>query len=300
MAPVVLSRLAARARRALGIEQLTRRLDAIDARLSGLPTDRYPNPPLYFGDHTAVVAARWGGKLMVDTRDAAIAPWLVLDSLWEAHVTGWLQRTLRPGQLFVDVGANVGYFTVLGGQLVGPHGRVVAVEAHPHLAELLRRNVILNGLHGHVTTWHRAAWSSAGDVKLHVRRSFAGNSSVGAIGDEALDRLGDTEEIVEVPAVPVDDLLEGLPPVDVLKVDVEGAEVHVVGGLTRTLARSPDVVVMVEWAPAQIESVGDTPAALVDALEGHGFRFRLIERDLAPIERAELLELPYGNVVATR
>jgi FkbM family methyltransferase len=298
VAPPVLSRLAARARRSLGIDQLTQRLDAIEGRIGAL--DRYPHPPLYFGDHTALVATRWGGKLMVDTRDAAIAPWLVLDGLWEAHVTGWLQRTLTPGQVFVDVGANVGYFTVLGGQLVGPRGRVVAVEAHPRLAELLRRNVILNGLHGFVTTWHRAAWSSATDVKLHVRTSFAGNSSVGSIGDDALDRLGDTEQIVEVPALPVDDLLEGLERVDVLKVDVEGAEVHVFTGLTRTLAANPGIVVMFEWAPAQIESVGDTTGELLDLLEGHGLGFRLVEDDLAPIGRAALLDLEYGNVVATR
>jgi FkbM family methyltransferase len=57
------------------------------------------------------------------------------------------------------VGANVGYFTLLGGRLVGSSGRVVAVEAHPRLAELLHRNVVINGLYSYVTTWHKAAWS---------------------------------------------------------------------------------------------------------------------------------------------
>ena len=208
--------------------------------------------------------------------------------------------TLRPGQVFVDVGANIGYFTLLGGQLVGPQGRVVAVEAHPGLAELLRRNVIMNGLYGYVTTWHRAAWSSATTLQLHQRLNFSGASSVGAIGQEALDRLGDTEEMVEVQAVPVDDLLDGLPPVDVLKMDIEGAELQAFTGLSRTLEASPKIAVMFEWAPALMEGVGDKAEALVDLLEGHGLRFRLLEDDLASIERAKLLDLPYGNVVATR
>jgi FkbM family methyltransferase len=296
----LVSRLAARTRRALGISELAQRLDGIETGLATLHAQRYPNGPLYFGDHTALVATRWGAKMLVDTRDAAISPWIVLDGLWETHVTEWLQRTLRPGQVFVDVGANVGYFTLLGGLLVGPGGRVVAVEAHPGLAELLRRNVIMNGLYGYVTTWHRAAWSSTTTLQLHQRLNFSGASSVGAIGAEALDRLGDTEAMVAVEAVAVDDLLVGLPPVDVLKMDIEGAELQAFTGLARTLGSSPTIAVMFEWAPALMEGVGDKADALVELLEGHGLGFRLLEDDLRPVERAKLLDLPYGNVVATR
>jgi FkbM family methyltransferase len=284
-------------RRSLGFDDIALRLDGIESRLDGI---RYPYGPLYFGDHTALVATRWGAKMLVDTRDAAIAPWLVLDGLWEAHVTDWLQKTLRPGQIFVDVGANVGYFTLLGGLLVGRQGRCVGIEAHPRLAELLQRNVVMNGLYGYVTTWQRAAWSETTDLKLYTRQNFAGNSSAGSIGSEALDRLGDTEEIIEVHAVRLDDLLADLPRVDVIKVDVEGAEVHVFTGLSRILAANPAITIMFEWAPAQIEAVGDDPGSLVDLLTGHGFTFRLIESGLRTIDRAALVDLPYGNVVATR
>ena len=295
-----LSRAAARVRRSLGLDDLDRRLGDIEARLSGISTDRYPYGPVYLGDHTALVATRWGAKMLVDTRDAMVTPWLVLDGLWESHVTGWLQQILRPGQVFVDVGANVGYFTLLAGSLVGPGGRVVAVEAHPRLAELLQRNVIINGLHGYVTTWQRAAWSESTDLKLHMRENFASNSSVGSIGADALARLGDTEEIVEVHAVRLDDLLSDVAHIDVLKVDVEGAEVQVFTGLARTLTANPQITIMFEWSPAQIEDVGDDPGALVDLLTAHGFTFRLLERDLCAIDRAAIVDLPYGNIVAKR
>jgi FkbM family methyltransferase len=300
MAHPYLSGVAARLRRALGIDELTERLDAIESRLAGMHVDRYPYGPVYFGDHTALVATRWGAKMLVDTRDAMVSPWLVLDGLWESHVTDWLQHTLREGQVFVDVGANIGYFTLLGAMLVGPGGRCVGIEAHPRLAELLQRNVIINGLHHHVTTWHRAAWSETAELKLHMRRNFASNSSIGSIGADALTRLGDTEKIVEVPAVRLDDLLSDLPSIDVLKIDVEGAEVHVVTGLARILASNPAITVMFEWSPGQITDVGDDPATLLDLLLGHGFRFRLLEDGLAAIDRTALLALPYGNVVAAR
>jgi len=295
-----LSRAAARVRRSLGHDDLAGRLDAIEARLTVLSADRYPYGPVYLGDHTALVATRWGAKMLVDTRDAMVTPWLVLDGLWESHVTGWLQDALRPGQVFVDVGANVGYFTLLGGTLVGPEGRVFAIEAHPHLAELLRRNVIINGLHGYITTWQGAAWSESTDLKLHLRQNFASNSSVGSIGPDALARLGDTEEIVEVHAAALDHLLADLPRVDVLKVDVEGAEVQVFTGLARTLEANPAITIMFEWSPGQIADVGDEPGALIDLLVAQGFAFRLLEDDLRPIGGAALVDVPYGNIVARR
>ena len=85
-----------------------------------------------------------------------------------------------------------------------------------------------------------------------------------------------------------------------MKIDVEGAEVHVVTGLARTLDANPDITVMFEWSPAQIVDVGDDPGTLVDLLASHGFRFRLLETGLAAIDGAALLALPYGNIVARR
>ena len=300
MPPSYLSRAVAKLRRALGVTELMQRLDGLEARVSELPrSDGYPRGPLYFGDHTALVATRWGAKMLVDTRDAAIAPWLVLDGMWEPHVTSWLQSTLNRGHIFVDVGANVGYFTLLGASLVGPGGRVVSVEAHPQLASILQRNVVINGHYGFVTTHNCAAWSEKTELEFHVRTNFAGNSSVGTIDEAGLRRLGDSEELVRVQAETLDDLLSDLPRVDVMKVDVEGAELHVFQGLAHTIARNPNLVIMFEWARAQIESVGDTPSQLVEVIEGYGFKFRLLETG-EPIEAEQLLALPYGNVVAAR
>jgi FkbM family methyltransferase len=194
----------------------------------------------------------------------------------------------------------VGYFTLLGGQLVGSGGHVVSVEAHPLLADLLRRNVIINGMQGYVTTWHRAAWSEATNLKFHLRTRYSANSSVGSVEVDQLAYLRDEEEVVEVEAVKLDDLLATISRVDVVKVDVEGAEVRVLAGLERTLGRNPAVTIMLEWSPSQVEAVGDTPSEIIDLLAGHGFEFQLIEDDLNPIDRRRLLELPYGNVVATR
>jgi FkbM family methyltransferase len=294
------SRAASRLRRALGIEALAVRLDAINGRLDAIERSRYPNGPVYVGDSQALVATRWGAKMIVDTRDSLLAPWLLLDGLWESHVTGWLHDVLRPGQVFVDVGANVGYFTLLGAQLVGREGRVVAVEAHPGLFDILRRNVVMNGHRGTVTLWNRAAWSEPTQLSFHRRVHYSANSSVGSVNAEGLSELGDSEDVVEVEAARLDDLLEGVDRVDVLKIDVEGAEVQAFRGLSRVLKANPEIVIMFEWSPEQLHQVGDTPEALVDFLVGQDFKFRLLEEDLASVDGRRLLGLDYGNVVAER
>lgn len=287
-------------RRSLGFEEIQVRMKALEDRVAGLEGPRYPSGPLYLGDHQALVSTRWGGKLVVDTRDSLLAPWLLLNGLWESHVTGWMQDVLQPGNNFVDVGANIGYFTLLGAFSVGEHGRVVAVEAHPGLAELLRRNTVINGVHGRVKVCANAAWSETTNLRFHQRVHYSANSSVGSVGSQALADLADTEELVDVSATRVDDLVAGLDRVDVMKVDVEGAEVQAFLGMERTLSSNPGITVMFEWSPAQIRDVKDDPAQLLDILAGHGFGFRLLEDNLAEIDRARLLDLPYGNVVARR
>ncbi len=313
----MLSRMAERARRSLGtselrrqLQQLTERFDALQATVQTIApaavSSAVASRPrtVYLGDHTALVATVDGPMLLVDTRDSVVAPTLLLHGMWESTVTAWLRDALHPGQVFVDVGANVGYYSLLGASLVGPDGHVVGVEAHPHLAELLRRNVVLNDVRN-VSAFHLAAWSGPDQLRFHLRTHFAANSSVGSLGAEGLRGLDDTEQQVVVPAAALDDLLGGVPQlasrgVDAVKVDVEGAELRVFHGLRRTIEGSPDITVLLEWSPGQLQMVGDSPGELVELLQGFGFGFRLVEDNLAPVDAARLLSVPYGNVVASR
>jgi FkbM family methyltransferase len=288
------SRVAARFRRSLGTTDLAIRLDAVEMKLN----EHRPRP-VYLGDHTALVETRWGGMLLLDTRDSVLGPALMLYGLWEIDVTNWFHDILRPGQVFVDVGANVGYYTLLASRLVGDGGHIFAIEAHPRMAELLSRNVIINGRHN-VSTWQRAAWSQSETLKFHARRHFASNSSAGSLGDRDLELLHDDEEVLEVQAVQLDEILADAPRVDLIKIDVEGSEVQVVTGLAETLASNPEVTVMFEWSPGQLEMVGNSPATLLEIMRDQGFSFRLMEQGLAPISDTELLKIHYGNVVARR
>ncbi|MBV9661176.1 MAG: FkbM family methyltransferase [Acidimicrobiales bacterium] len=302
-------RAAARLRRGLGFERLQERLDQLELQLSAVQqrltaAELRPHGPVYLGGHRAVVATRWGAKMVVDTSDELVAPWLLLDGLWETHVTGWMNDTLKPGDVMVDVGANVGYFTLLAAQKVGAAGRVIAVEAHPSAYEVLRHNVILNGHLPTVTLWNRAAWSIPAELTFHQRVRSSASSSLATGGADALEALGDTEQVVAVQAVPLDELLQDAPRVNVIKIDIEGAEVQALRGLTETLARNPDMQVLFEWFPSQIRKMGDDPEELLRLLAGAGFHFRVLDHapdfESAVTDPTQLLQLEYGNVVASR
>lgn len=150
---------------------------------------------------------------------------------YELAVQRRLARAVQPGQVFYDVGANVGYYTLLGARRVGVTGRVVAFEpAAPNVAAL-RRHLELNYQMNVVTVVEAAAGASAG------KATFATGAS-NSMGHLATD--GDL--VVEV--VALDDLVEAgaIPPCDVMKVDVEGAAGDVLAGAARTIAATRPVI----------------------------------------------------------
>lgn len=217
------------------------------------------------------------GTLWFDGADDHLTPWIRSQGVWEADVMKLLARTLRPGSTFVDVGANVGFHTVLAAQLVGDEGTVVAVEAAPWSLELLRANVWRHG--ARVTVAPVAASDSAGTVRLELDPRHRSGA-----------RLTEAADAVEVRAAPLDELVpDGA--VDVLKVDVEGAEPLVLRGARSVLERSPRLVAVVEFRDEPHLS-GESPEEVLAFYESLGFELCLLHRngDVAPASRAAVLD----------
>src|SRR3954466_14688534 len=107
---------------------------------------------------------RYGAKLEVDASDI-FGTYIAYFGIWEPNLTSWLEGRLRPGDVFVDVGANVGYFPLLASRLVGTEGRVVAVEPFPRTNAVLRRNVAASGVEN-VRVEDVAVWDSSAELEL--------------------------------------------------------------------------------------------------------------------------------------
>jgi len=210
-------------------------------------------------------------------------------------------RHLRRGMVVVDVGAHIGYYTVVAARRVGDAGRVHAVEPSPENLALLRDNLSLNGL-TNVAIHAVAAGTQRRGRRFHLTES----SDSSGFHSHPLTPTVRTTEVMETP---LDELVDGR--VHALKIDVEGSEIDVLRGSRRILADNPAIHLFVEWNPACMKSAGLEPAELPRYLRGCGFR-RLVVLDdgerrvgsladaLARIDAGAAPDTWYANLWATR
>lgn len=212
---------------------------------------------------------------------------------WDPNETWLLGKLLRRGDVFLDIGANVGYFTLLASSLVGAQGKVCAVEACPPTAERLRQNLGLNSAQN-VDVYEIAASDSPGTVR--IGKLFEGNWGSNSIrgGNSSL-------ETWEVPAVPIDDVIpESVCPA-VVKMDIEGAELHALRGMRRILSgvNAPDVIC--EVTDAYLRETGGSSDDLYHLMEEYGYRgFSFERKRIAPVSPSELRAVSQMNVLFSK
>lgn len=170
-----------------------------------------------------------------------------------------LAELLRPGAVFYDVGANVGFFTLLGARLVGAEGSVYAFEPVPQLVGTIRRNIALNGFEN-VVVVPKAASMSQGRGRLVPTLDPTGTQV-------AIDAGG------EIELVGIDELVQSreIRPPSVMKIDVEGAELSVLGGARHTLrTHNPVVVCELHGTDAQFREFMEELGYAVEMLDDGG------------------------------
>ncbi|MGH4016577.1 MAG: FkbM family methyltransferase, partial [Pseudonocardiaceae bacterium] len=211
------------------------------------------------------------GVLRLPANDTVVLPWLHEYGSWEPSEAAIIDQLLFPGATFVDIGAHVGYFSLLALRRVGPQGAVIAVEPWPTACELLDRNVRSNiafGLRPALTVLENAAWDVSGPLRL--RTASDGNS-----GD---NRITPDGELI-VPGIRLDDV-PGIRDrtVHVVKVDTQGRDHRALQGMRSVLLRDQPHVLCEFW-PDGIRESGDEPHAVLARYREWGYRPRLIGAD---------------------
>jgi FkbM family methyltransferase len=288
---------------------LANRLEEIDRRLATVETLAKEIRQLVgpFGtllpDGRMLVQTLHGIKLYIDPLDLIMAPNLIVYRQWEADITALLRRSLEPDTVFVDVGANIGYFTCLAASTIGPGGcgKVIAIEPNPACLELLDANLVINWSMCEVEVHRLAVSNFEGTARLALPPRRAANAHL-----QRGDGLA-SNETCEVQVFSLDRLFPSGLCVDLMKIDVEGYEWFVLDGARRVIEESPRLHVVMEWSLPQMSEAEIRPEMMFDLFASLGLvPYRLPaslhhmdeEATRYPVE--ELAATRYANIVLAR
>lgn len=202
---------------------------------------------------------------------------LSIFGVFEPFQTEIVKKEIKKGDTVLDIGANIGYYTLLFAKLVGEGGKVYAFEPDPINFGLLKKNVELNG-YQNVVLIQRAVSNKAGKIKLYLCEN---NSGMHRIYKSKFCR-----RFIEIESIILDEYFKGFDKkINFIKLDIEGAEAVAMEGMSRLLQANKDIKVITEFAPVSIKEFGAEPERyLKNVLLNHGFKLYEINENKNKIE----------------
>lgn len=273
------------------------RLQQIEQKLAALEAFSNGGRTTYMGDGLVLVKVIVNGMqiiYLVDAADRLIAPWFIASGLYETELTEHFARILRKDDHCLDIGANFGYFTLLFGRFC-PEGKSIGIEADESSFRIARDNIHINGLAGNTSIYHSAICETERELTLFRRIGRSGNTSIFKAPQGFLDYLGEPSSVeFSVPGVSIDHFYKNFDgKLDIIKIDIEGAEPLAFTGAQSVIDSNPDLQIVMEWSPGQIQAAGFDVGEFLRKLSGMGLRFFRLDPALTEMSLDELLGSPF-------
>ena len=238
---------------------------------------RVVHPYFAWQSHPFVAPTVFGQRIAGNTNEL-LQQYIYYFGLWEPHLTHWIATRLQPGDTFVDVGANIGYFSLLASKLVGKSGTVIAIEASPKTFRILQENLAIN------RAYNVRALNMAVTDKLDLVQVFAGSEHFTGLATICPESDQDRNFVVEglVEAAPLSSILQAaeIETARLIKIDVEGSEWRVTEGLSDIFRHGrEDLEFIVEINPVCGALQGKRPEEIVSAFQAAGYYLYRIEND---------------------
>lgn len=227
-----------------------------------------------------VVACRVLGKFIMYSPaiDVSITPHLAMDGYWESWQTRFLANLIKPGWNCINVGANVGYYTLLFAELTGPTGNVWAFEPNPEVFRCLRTNICMNGYSLRCFAFLEACGREVGQATLRYDSDMLGSGTM-------MDIPSKRDSKVYAAVNPIDSIYTARP-CNLIKVDAEGMDFDVILGAKSVIERSPNIHIVIEASKDYARR--DTVFECFDWLAMQGFVCKRIEPS-GNVSRFEIL-----------
>jgi len=223
-----------------------------------------------------------GHKMFLDSKDSLE---LSVKEVYEQLQTEIVKKEIKKGDIVLDLGANIGYFTLIFAKLVGETGKVFAFEPDPGNFSLLEKNVKINN-YQNVTLIQKAVSNKTGKAKLYVW----GNPTGPKIYDSPA-----SHQYIEIESISLDDYFKNYKgKIDFIKMDIEGAEGGAIQGMTSLLQKNKNIKIISEFWPDGLKEFGVEPEAHLKLLVGQGFKLYNLnqqKKKIEPVNISELLEI---------
>ena len=217
-----------------------------------------------------------------------------MDQVHEETTTKLFKHIIKEGDTVVDLGANIGYFSIIAAKKSGPKGKVLSFEPEPNNFKYLKKNIEVNDFEN-VTPIQGAISDKNGEIDLFICEYDSGHHTINQFqGIEAIARgRKSKEKTIKIKTWKLDDYLnnQNVKSVDVMKIDIEGSEGLALKGMQKTL-KLPGINIFIEYYPALLKSMGtDLKLHIESLLNDYGFKVYAIgqEYDLLNAEKALIL-----------
>jgi FkbM family methyltransferase len=223
-----------------------------------------------------------GHRMFLDSIDSLR---LSIHGVHEPLETELVKKEVKTGDVVLDIGANIGYYTLIFAKLVGQGGKVFAFEPDPYNFALLKKNVEVNG-YENVVPIRKAVSNKTGQVKLYL----CDNSITG----HSIYDLGDGRQSIKIEAITLDDYFknyDGM--IEFIRMDIEGAEGGAIQGMSNLLKRNRDVKIVTEFWPTGLKRSGITAEEYLKLLIKYNFKLYNVNEEkerIEPVDIPELLE----------
>ena len=225
-------------------------------------------------------------KLYIDKKDTAVSQELLLSGTWEEFETNLFKNNIKPDDIVIDIGAHIGYYTLIAARLVGQKGKVYAFEPNPDTFQILKRNVKENG-YKNVVLINKAISDKDSEAKLFLNKSNT--------GDHRLYDSKDNRKFVDVSTISLDSYFRDKnKKINLIKMDIQGSEVKAFKGGLKTIRKNKYIKIITEIWPMGISLAGNTISQYLDMLANENFKYYEIDEKKKRLKDINLLNI-YNN-----
>jgi len=190
---------------------------------------------------------------------------LLFFGVYEPFETNIFKKQIKKGNIVLDIGANIGYYTLIAAKLVGKDGKVFAFEPDPNNFLLLKKNVKLNN-YQNVTLVNKAISDKSKNIKLYLSKNN--------FGDHRIYKSSENRESINIKCIRLDDYFKKINQrVDIIKMDIQGAEWAAIKGMQSLLRKNPNIKIIMEFSSDDLRKFGVNPKEFLDFLANLGFIF---------------------------